>query len=246
VTSIATQIGSLATTTATKATTTLATTTIATTTAVTTTNATISTAAATSTALAAFRAAAAVKTSNITATTTTTTTTTTAANLTQIIEELVNSGLIHDETSIAFFKAAMVVVVLVGKILGALFCTCLWGVCRGCCHEEKKLKNEREKKLAAAALFDIVQRHRLQTPHKHEKHSPIHRWGGGNYAKSEAIVFSRHCRYIIIIIIIGGNKSLLFEDAWPWACPPIAENTSVQSKCWKRKRINRSLTARTQ
>jgi hypothetical protein len=54
----------------------------------------------------------------------------------------------------------------------------LWGVCRQCCHEEKKLRNEREKKLAAAALSDIVQRHRLQTPHKHDKSPPIHRWGG--------------------------------------------------------------------
>ncbi len=72
----------------------------------------------------------------------------------------------------------MAVVVLVGMILMALFCTCLWGVCRQCCHEEKKLRYEREKKLAAAALSDIVQRHRLQTPHKHDKSPPIHRWGG--------------------------------------------------------------------
>jgi hypothetical protein len=57
--------------------------------------------------------------------------------------------------------------------------------------------------------------------------------GWGNYAKFEAIVFSRHSRYIFIIII-GVNKPLLFKDAWPWAFPAIAENTSVQSKCWKR------------
>jgi hypothetical protein len=106
VTSFATQIGSLATTTASIATTT---------TAVTTTNATISTATATSTAWTTFRAAAAVTTTNITAVANASTTTT-AANLTQIIQELVNAGLIHDETSIAFFKAAMVVVGNIGGV----------------------------------------------------------------------------------------------------------------------------------
>jgi hypothetical protein len=160
---VATQIGSLATTTTNIA---------STTTAVTTTTATV-----TSTAWATIDAASAMTPAYIT-TVAYTSTTTTAANLTQILQELANSGLIHDETSIAFFKAAMVVFVLVGIILGALFCTCLWGFCRECFHTEKKLRKEREKKLAAAALFDIVQRQRLQAPHKHDKSSPIHLWGG--------------------------------------------------------------------
>jgi hypothetical protein len=95
---------------------------------------------------------------------TTSTTTTTAVNLTKIIKELAESGCIQEDTSTSFLKAAaVVVVVLVGVILGTLLLTCLWGLCRDCCRDRKKLKKEKSRLLAAAALRDIAMRHYLNS-----------------------------------------------------------------------------------
>jgi hypothetical protein len=108
----------------------------------------------------------------------TSTATTTAFNLTKIIKELADSGLINDQTSTSFLKASATVVVLVGVILGTLLLTCLWGVCRDCCRDNKRLQKEKSRKLAAAALRDIAMRHflisaqtanRQPTPHLSQK-----------------------------------------------------------------------------